>query len=379
MIQACLYRVEKNISILERLLENSIKLPSPRRTSAANTATLFDSVRGNASKAHTALSYVWNCTCSSHTGCLRLGHLPSPNVMVCDQEGFAIPGECFEVAFAMDAVKNQCSKLWDETSIQALGAGSLVSQPGQRTVPPMIPHRHRITGLCSTLSSTMIDDLGVIADEGNNAQAVIRRTFKKERKWLVTLADVILWSTMSNQDGLPANEQLTRIQRYELASVMASSALQQCQTPWLGRFSTHNVYFWARHGANNESPVQIGFSRPLIAHNDWQSAVSSTESYPSSHAREVLFQLAVVLLELCFGQLLHKQPFYVDYCGPNKMPHDQTDRSAANRWCDNVMGEAGPQFFEAVRRCLDCNFGLQIQTLATSVFCNWSTTMLLCH
>lgn len=327
-------------------------------------------------------------------GCLRLQHHPSSISYDCKSNKITDRGERFKISFAMDPLSDRIFTSWEETWVQALCKESLASQAWRNELEP---HNHRtertgthrpntdlqpaqgtlkfpyqqsfpeITDLCSVLRSTITGDLGVAVDQESNHRALISRDTTRETKRFINLADIIRGSQPNAQQRSPSNEtltdlttpsKLTRDERYRLALVVASSVLQLCKTPWIRKLSTRDVSFWVKFDPQGGSQWHYDLGRPCILHGDWQVTSNPSNRSSFGYSREVLFRLAVILLELCFGQLMHEQPFYAAYCGPNKQPHDQTDRSAANRWCDDVMGEAGPQFFEAIRRCLDCNFGL---------------------
>lgn len=388
-IQAHLDQIDKNICILEKLLENSINLASLKRESSSREANFFRSVRESAFKIHAALDSVWNCGCPEcHIGCLRLQHrLPPAFENLADVDVAEYSGH-FKVAFSVGPFTESGLALWESTMIQSMIISSNAHQ-GSRNASkleniqevkirvnhldnhlqraqdlPTSSCPRKITNFCSALSKSTFDNLGVISDQQSVAQTIICHRSAREKKRLIKLSEVMKDSSQCTVTNETSNQafhdplKLTRIQRYEVAKLVASSVLQLCGTPWLDRLSTQNVSFWATPDSHNDINLQTRICDPVVLHKSWQANPTFWNRSKSADTRDILFRLAVVLLELCFGELLQDQSFYADYCGPNRKPHDQTDRSAANRWCDCVPGEAGPQFFEAVRRCLDCNFGL---------------------
>lgn len=67
------------------------------------------------------------------------------------------------------------------------------------------------------------------------------------------------------------------------------------------------------------------------------------------------YWIGIILLELCFGKLLEDQPHRKDDwpVGENDTQKDLFDVIAAQKWNDEVNEEAGNDFDQAIRWCLE--------------------------
>ncbi len=165
---------------------------------------------------------------------------------------------------------------------------------------------------------------------------------------------------------------LTRQERYKIAVTLASSFLQLHTTPWLeDKWSKKDILF-----PRNETGSRPSIDRPYVA-RDYSPATAPAPLSPVSvsplvlspeTSRESLFRLGVVLLELCFGQAIEDQLIRQQCLGPNGESNELTDRMTAWMWRKDVLGESGPEFDNAIRRCLDCAFGPKSTNLADDDF-----------
>jgi len=145
--------------------------------------------------------------------------------------------------------------------------------------------------------------------------------------------------------------------------ILASSLLQLHLTPWLnGRCSKKDIVFLRSHCG----PPHIIIEQPYIVRK--LGSFTATGTGDPSDCTESLLALGILLLELCFGQALEDQRFRKDYFGPNGKPNDLTDFATARRGQQDVLGEGGPEFANAIRRCIFCAFGPKSTNLADDDF-----------
>ncbi|KAI1645158.1 uncharacterized protein F4817DRAFT_344458 [Daldinia loculata] len=85
-----------------------------------------------------------------------------------------------------------------------------------------------------------------------------------------------------------------------------------------------------------------------------KSSLAITGNERVEKAYRSLELLGIVLLELCFGQLLEEQKFRQAYGlhGLTEMQKYAFDAAAARQWSNKVKDEAGSDFNEAVKWCL---------------------------
>ena len=151
---------------------------------------------------------------------------------------------------------------------------------------------------------------------------------------------------------------LSRAERFSIAALLASSILQLHTTPWLvEKWSKKDIVFFKRSKADPRPVV----SQPFIRRDLTQSTTSPSTTDHS----QALQSLGILLLELCFNAALEDEPLRANYLGPDGKPNDMTDFATAMRWWkEDALGEAGPEFYQAVRRCLLCAFGPPTTDLA---------------
>ena len=157
---------------------------------------------------------------------------------------------------------------------------------------------------------------------------------------------------------------LTRRERYKIAAMLASSFLQFHATPWLRKdWSKKDILFLEAEGNDARRPMIV--ERPYVA-RDYKSIPSSGDGTVEGGTplegsfddpSDSLFRLGVILLELCFGQALEDHPRRHEYFGPEGQINDFTDRITACKWAEDVLGEGGFEFHNAIQRCLKYAWG----------------------
>jgi len=151
-------------------------------------------------------------------------------------------------------------------------------------------------------------------------------------------------------DGVPLP---SRSQRYSLALIMASSFLQLLESPWLpATFRTSDIFFVRSADAEGREVLQL--EQPHMRRQFGAGGDTSPDGQAA--AFESLDQLGIMLLELCFGQVLEDQPCRSKWPdGRNKTEREAFDVAAARDWQCRVGDEAGPDYAEAVAWCLGGN------------------------
>lgn len=147
----------------------------------------------------------------------------------------------------------------------------------------------------------------------------------------------------------------TRSQRYTLSLIIASTYLQLLESPWLPP-SPKRADFLFPKGSSDATLVEI--DQPHISQNfrlmNNQNTLSASKN--NFHFAEALDHLGILLLELCFGQILEDQPWRKRLpAGENKIEKAGYDVLAAREWQCQVNEEAGADYAEAVSWCLGGN------------------------
>jgi hypothetical protein len=148
----------------------------------------------------------------------------------------------------------------------------------------------------------------------------------------VTLAAVLKRETAFN---------LSRVQRYAVAAALASAHMQFYSTPWL------ETPWLAEHiklpSKANASAPEVDEKPYILAHFERpapRSALPAQASFSS---------LAILLLELCFGATLDSHPRWKESTFAPLRYNPDIRRFVAGEWLKEVLGEAGPDFYRAVK------------------------------
>ncbi|KAI1476041.1 hypothetical protein F4774DRAFT_428462 [Daldinia eschscholtzii] len=155
----------------------------------------------------------------------------------------------------------------------------------------------------------------------------------------------------------------SRRQRYILSLTLASSFVQLYETPWLPKsWKKSDIIFFSDGNSNVPLLDYPCLDRELAITAQAKGKQRQQKSLPRptiNNGVEQVYRslelLGIILLELCFGQLLEEQKFRQDYQLPGltEMQKCALDAAAARQWNSKVTEEAGSDFDEAVRWCLD--------------------------
>ncbi|PTB69395.1 hypothetical protein BBK36DRAFT_1165668 [Trichoderma citrinoviride] len=143
----------------------------------------------------------------------------------------------------------------------------------------------------------------------------------------------------------------TRLQRYTLSLVIASTYLQLLGSPWLPASPNRaNIVFTT----TDEDVASVKLDEPHLSQAFRPSPKHQT--FPNSRGlyrfMDALDYLGIMLLELCFGQKLEEHPWRK---GPVEKDQTETggcDVWAAREWLCHVNNEAGSDYADAVSWCL---------------------------
>lgn len=243
-------------------------------------------------------------------------------------------------------------------------------QPPQETKPSALPDLIEIADLCEAVRKahcgTRKGPLGYLRDTQDRRHAFypsLQPPIFSENAETVNLANLLSKSASGNCSNYTGTVSMTlsRLERYSIAVTLASSLLQLYSSPWIGEtWSKNDIYFLI---AAEGSPRPILVDKPYITRkfssHSPQSSSTSISEYPGRDASTKSIQaLGIMLLELCFGEAIEDQPTRSKYLGPDGQPNDMTDFCTAQHWLQHdALGEGGPEYAEAIRRCLFCAFG----------------------
>ncbi|KAI1807431.1 hypothetical protein F4811DRAFT_472895 [Daldinia bambusicola] len=210
-------------------------------------------------------------------------------------------------------------------------------------------HGSLISSLCDSLSKGTDDICGYICKD--NYRYYVHKISSQQAEAFVTI-DQILRKEIA---PLPS-----RRKRYKLSFILASSFLQLIDTPWLpDSWKRSDIVF-----VNNEKDVldqphlKRGFTdhtKPEASQDPRQLSPNASNNLRSSKASRSLELLGIILLELCFGKLLEDQPYRKNDwpAGEDNKQRELFDLVAAQKWSDEVNDEAGNDFDQAIRWCLE--------------------------
>ena len=236
----------------------------------------------------------------------------------------------------------------------------------------------QIHDLCSTVmhghrtKGNVEEPLGYLLDDRNRRHAFYPSTrppvFTQQTE-TITLGSLITQNCRREERGVE-NARVSRLQRYSIAATLASSLLQLYNSPWMDESWTKNDIYFVK--AAEGSPV---LDRPYITRKFKSSlgleSIASGNKVPiRDNSIKSIEALGIVLLELCFGEAIEDQPFRKKYLGADGQPNDMTDFCTAKQWWqDHALGEGGPEFHTAIRRCLFCAFAPKSTSLEDDELC----------
>lgn len=206
------------------------------------------------------------------------------------------------------------------------------------SIPPSVP------SLCTALEDAGKNPCGfAFGDECRYFVEVISRRTEPSCS-SVTLENIL------RRDITP---QPSRVDRFQLSLTLASSIIQLLQSPWIPRKLVKGDILFTEDTTNSKGPL---LSQPQVV-KTFHTCPAEDPSPPDSKMRSqhsgALEQLGMLLLELCFGDVLERQPCRTRWpAGDTEMEKAGYDFLAAKEWHVNVNGEAGLDYSDAVDWCL---------------------------
>lgn len=253
--------------------------------------------------------------------------------------------------------------------VQAPAPRSQVKLPLTAPTTPAIPNNafpsaQSDTQINSNTPSVAIDDLcskiqcavkahglGHLTDEGSLYDLMC---FEEERIALHERSLISLDAMLREQENI----KLSRRQRYKIACILASSVLQLQSTPWLTeKMDKKNVFFYKKGlDVDIDHPyIRHTFTSTTRAYTALNTASAPSPSASRFAARNSLSSLGIVLLELCYGQVIEAQSLRKAYLGADGKPHASTDYMTARDWAEMVC-EEDPALEDIIRCCVGCIF-----------------------
>ena len=255
-------------------------------------------------------------------------------------------------------------------STKKVSLPQITVQPAQGQKSSRVPGLIEIADLCEAVRKAHCGawngPLGYLRDTQDRRHAFypsIDPTRFSQNAETVTLASLLAKPTSRNSLN-PTNlvsMSLSRLERYSIAVTLASSLLQLYSSPWIGEtWSKNDIYFLI---AEDGSPKPILVNKPYITRKFMSYSLSGSNTSVNgpvgrNSSTKSIQALGIMLLELCFGEAIEDQPIRSKYMSPDGQPNDMTDFCTAQHWLENdALGEGGPEYSEAIRRCLFCAFG----------------------
>ncbi|KAI9853577.1 MAG: hypothetical protein M1813_002057 [Trichoglossum hirsutum] len=224
-----------------------------------------------------------------------------------------------------------------------------------------------IDNLCQEMQRAQLvqDCLGYLCDKKKRRYAFLpaSRLGETEDCWRMVTLDSLL--RHKKQLSSPNKVALSRRQRYRIAVLLSTSLLQLHSTPWVGeQWNKSNILVRTKDSPFGSLDISEIYVSPSIcfSHSTPQTDAQSLDSTAS------LLALGIMLLELCFGESLDDQEIREKYLGEDGLPNDNTDFATARYWQNKALEEGGPEFANAIRRCVFCAFGPRSTSLANVEF-----------
>ena len=164
-----------------------------------------------------------------------------------------------------------------------------------------------------------------------------------------------LVSSMSKQG---VNGQTFLYERIRLAKTLAIAVLQYHATPWLGvSWTKDDLYFFGPKNMSTLQAWQLTSSPHLsvrVRGLSGQHVPDSTDPLPKLARNSLLFNLAVILLEIAHSSTLESLQQPID------LVHGQesyTEFFVARRLSRSNYTDLGPRYHSIIERLVECDFG----------------------
>lgn len=247
-----------------------------------------------------------------------------------------------------------------QKKVARFAATTPVATPPPSTPVPTITSILDSGNLCSSLRAAQNHKIGFLADNYGRKYQLSRPS---QADNVLTTARLINLSELLDACH-KASIDVSRQRRFSIAAHITSALLQLQMSPWLAaRWSKCDLYFFVdSQSVYNDRPY---ISQTFALKKHAQQAGTSTHGPTSStqsdedEARDCLFSVGIMIVELIFGYNIESCNFHHEFYGPNNQPNDLTDVATARKLAKKVLGDSGAEISDVVMRCLYCNFGLK--------------------
>lgn len=232
------------------------------------------------------------------------------------------------------ASANSSSVTVTRTSSKVSWASNHPQQQQQGTTPPLIQDLSA-HDLCNAIkvadnSVNVGDCYGRLTDYSTDRCYTVSN-ISDPSTLLPTAADAKLCDILDGSVPVVLN----RMQRYSIAATLASSLLQLETTPWAQSWGSGDVHF-----AHNTS---LEYDKPFFLARLDATSTAKDDNFKA---------LGTLLLELCFGKPLDQHVLWAQPAFAMAKTNPMMRHFVAHEWLKDVEGEAGEQYSNAVRFCL---------------------------
>ncbi|KUI72164.1 hypothetical protein VM1G_07495 [Cytospora mali] len=367
-------KLAKHNQELEEILGYSERIvPISDKRKASEPVSRFEKLRQHAYAVHQTLANHWKChrRCKYHAAHLSLR---AEEVAKWHEGKSALKmslrnGEESSSGSAEKTVGFQLPLSLPEPSVASPSSAEQLRASPKKRIPSSAPvpasplpastkDLEPIADLCAFLVGED-QKVGRLDDDDSDRTLEFSKLSKKQSMKVTGKEKVLSFSELLKRyqdSGIV----ISRRDRFEMATHIASALLQTYRSPWLPpQWTKGNFYFLAdderRLVCSRYPLVSRKFASSPLTDDDGDENPSPQQQL--DQARECLSTLGIMILELIFGKPIEDCKFRCNYYGVDGRPNDQTDVSTAQRWASEVLGDSGPEISDVVRRCLDCSFG----------------------
>lgn len=150
---------------------------------------------------------------------------------------------------------------------------------------------------------------------------------------------------------------LSRQQRYNMGSIFLTSLLQFSTTPFLeDDLRKERIFLLPENNRSGIDHPYLDFTPVFEKHLAQRKLETVKVSTVETVAVRSLRNLAILLLELLFGETIESQELREKYLGPDGKPREYTDYMTARDWAA-YADEEDPALASVIKCCLSCTFG----------------------
>ncbi|KPM46526.1 hypothetical protein AK830_g113 [Neonectria ditissima] len=353
-------RFQQENDRLEKILSFSDQdIPLVQQRNSAMQSALIDAAICDfwiqAGRVFQARASAWNCQCQEHEAKLLLQHRASKksdfyvtfSSSDSSQWGIRKTRIAEEGDPSYDQGRQLGSNHWNRDPETAGISSPRTQAPEDIEMSTFVSVAQPISSLCAALQQTDGSCCGYVLGDNHRYYVYATSCHSAQSMPCLTLGKML-------EGGIQPHP--TRAQRYNISLILASSFLQLLESPWMMKaFTKTDILFL---GDVNDPNIFI-LDQPHIKKDFSVVGSGSTHSESSKEEAsfaEALDHLGILLLELCFGKILEKQPCRKRWpAGGNETEKAGFDVVAARDWQCHVNEEAGLDYADAVGWCLGGN------------------------